>query len=122
MKKRSKLVSSDELSMAIVRGMQDKKAENITLVNLKNANGAVSDFFVICSGNSDTHLEAIASGVTDEVYKELNEKVWKFEGRTNKEWILLDYSNVVAHIFKKDVRSRFALENLWGDAEIIEFN
>src|SRR5436190_12142894 len=112
---------SDILADLIVKGMQEKKATGITVLNLKSLKNAVADYFVICSANSDSQLDAIARSVEEEVYKIANEDPWQSEGRLNREWILLDYVSVVVHIFLKDKREFYALEELWGDAEIKEF-
>ena len=119
-RKKEPLANSKKLSELIVKGMQEKKANDIVLMDLRKVKNAVADFFVICSGNSDKQLDAIADSVDTEVYKELNENPWHIEGKNNKEWMILDYTNVVAHIFRKDRRSFYALEKLWGDAEITE--
>jgi ribosome-associated protein len=108
MAKKRKGASSEKLAEAVVKGMQEKKATNIV----------VADFFVICSGNSDKQLEAISDSVDEWVYKLLKENPWHTEGKNNKEWMLLDYIDVVVHVFKNDKRNFFALEKLWGDAEI----
>jgi len=120
MAKRRKADHSEKLSQYIVKGMQEKKAAGIVVMDLRKVRNAVADFFVICSGNSDKQLDAIAESVDDEVYKGLKENPWHTEGKNNKEWLLLDYSNVVAHIFKKEHRNFYSLEKLWGDAEITE--
>lgn len=111
---------SKKLSDAIVKGMQEKKANDIVLLDLRKVKNAVADFFVICSGNSDKQLDAIADSIDQEVYKALKENPWHVEGKNNKEWMILDYTSVVAHVFRKDRRSYYALEKLWGDAEISE--
>jgi ribosome-associated protein len=111
---------SQKLCDAIVKGMQEKKAADILVMDLRKVKNAVADFFVICSGGSDKQLDAIADSVDQEVYKAVKENPWHTEGKSNKEWVLLDYFDVVAHIFRKDRRDFFALEKLWGDAEIIE--
>lgn len=107
-----------DLNHLIIQGMLEKKASDIVLIDLRGIKKAVADYFVICSGNSDTQLEAVADSIEHEVKKESNQLPWKKEGRTNKEWILLDYVNVVAHVFKKDARKHYGLEELWGDAKI----
>jgi ribosome-associated protein len=109
---------SDILADLIIKGMQEKKATDIVVLNLKSLKNAVSDYFVICSANSDSQLEAIAKSVEEEVYKIAKEDPWQSEGRLNREWILLDYVSVVVHIFLKDKRQFYALEELWGDAQI----
>jgi ribosome-associated protein len=111
---------SEKLCDAIVKGMQEKKAIDIVVLDLRKVKNAVADFFVICSGGSDKQLDAITQSVDEEVYKAVKENPWHVEGKNNKEWMLLDYFDVVAHIFRKDRRDFFALEKLWGDAEIIE--
>jgi ribosome-associated protein len=118
MAKKKSLRTSKKLSEAIVKGMQEKKALDIVVMDLQEVKNAVADFFVICSGSSDKQLSAIADSVDDEVYKTLKENPWHTEGKHNKEWLLIDYTTVVAHIFKRDKREFFALEKLWGDAEI----
>ena len=120
MAKRRKADQSEKLSQLIVKGMQEKKATNIVVMDLRKVKNAVADFFVIATGNSDKQLDAIADSIDDEVYKGLKENPWHTEGKNNKEWMLLDYSSVVAHIFRKDLRNFYALERLWGDAEITE--
>lgn len=111
---------SKKLCDAIVKGMQEKKAIDIVVLDLRKVKNAVADFFVICSGGSDKQLDAITESVDQEVYKAVKENPWHVEGKGNKEWMLLDYFDVVAHIFRKDRREFFALEKLWGDAEITE--
>lgn len=112
--------ASEKLSGSIVKGMQEKKAAGIVLMDLRKVKNAVADFFVICSGNSDKQLDAIADSIDEQVFKSLKENPWHVEGKNNKEWMILDYTNVVAHIFRKDKRGFYALEKLWGDAEITE--
>lgn len=96
--------------------MQENKAKNITVLDLRQIPNAVTDFFVICSGESNVQVEGIASTVSRHTRKELQEKPWHQEGKTNSEWILLDYVSVVAHIFYKDARHFYELEDLWSDA------
>jgi ribosome-associated protein len=120
MAKKKKGMSSEKLSEIIVKGMQEKKAIDIVIMDLRKVKNAVADFFVICSGNSDKQLDAIADSVDQEVYKAFSENPWHTEGKNNKEWMLLDYINVVAHVFRKDRREFYALERLWGDADIRE--
>lgn len=111
-------ISTDKLSDLVVQGMSEKKGLDIVVLNLRNVKNAVADYFVICSGNSDTQIDALSDSVEEYVYKAVRQSPWKKEGKQNKEWILLDYIDVVAHIFKKDKREFYSLEELWGDAEI----
>lgn len=111
-------MTAEELSKIIVKGMEDKKASDIVLMDLRGVGNSFTDFFVICSGNSDTQIEAISESVEEQVYKSNKEKPWKSEGKSNLQWILMDYVNVVAHIFLKDKREFYGIEELWGDAKV----
>ncbi len=102
----------------IVKGMQEKKALGITIIDLKNVKSAVADYFILCNANTDTQVDAIRSSIEEEVWKAIAVDVWKKEGMQNREWILLDYADVVAHIFRTDRREFYGLEELWGDADI----
>ncbi len=113
-------IDSKQLSQAVAQGMLEKKAFDVIILDLRKVKSAVTDFFVICSGNSDTQVDAITDSIEQEVYKQLGQNPWHKEGKENREWILLDYVDVVAHVFKKDRRQFFALEDLWGDAEVIK--
>ena len=94
-------MTAEELSKIIVKGMEDKKASDIVVMDLRGVKNSFTDFFVICSGNSDTQIEAISDSIEETTLK-FKEKPFRSEGKTNKQWILMDYINVVAHIFLKD--------------------
>jgi ribosome-associated protein len=113
-------IDSKQLSEVVAQGMLEKKAVDVIILDLRKVKSAVTDFFVICSGNSDTQVDGITDSVEEEVYKRLGQNPWHKEGKENREWILLDYVDVVVHVFKKDRRQFFALEDLWGDAEVIK--
>jgi ribosome-associated protein len=117
MKKKNEL-SSKELAEIIADGMLEKKGFDVVILDLRKINKAITDFFVICSGSSDTQIDAIANSVDEAVHKAIQENPWHKEGQQNKEWILLDYVDVVVHIFKKDRREYYDIESLWGDADI----
>jgi ribosome-associated protein len=118
---RKKQDASDVLTKAIVKGIQEKKGQNILTMNLKKIPSSVCDYFVLCSGTSNTQVEAIADSVEEIVRKALGDKPWHKEGFENAEWILLDYVNVVVHIFQDHSRMFYNLEKLWDDAEIKKF-
>ncbi len=118
MQEKKKTFKSKKISELVVEGMKEKKALDITVMDLRKIDNAVSDFFVICSGASDTQIDSIAESVEEVVYKATNDRPWNKEGKVNKEWILIDYVDVIVHIFKKDKREFFALEELWGDSII----
>ena len=115
-------INSDKLSSFIANCMDDKKAIDIRIINLKNIKNSITDYFVLATGNSNIHIDAIADGVQVDVYKKYKERPWKKEGLENSEWILIDFVNVVAHIFDENKRGLYNLENLWGDGKIKEFN
>jgi len=108
--------TSLKLSEAIVLGMQENKAKDIVLLDLRNINNAVCDYFVICSGDSSTQISGICDAIAKFTSKKLSEKPWHVEGKQNSEWILLDYISVVAHVFYKENRESYDLEDLWADA------
>lgn len=110
-------ISVEALCDFIINGIQEKKGFDITKLDLRKVSGAITDFFIICTGNSDTQVGAIAESVVEEVLKSTKELPWHKEGLTNKEWVLLDYVNIVVHVFKKEKREFYDLESLWGDAE-----
>ena len=114
----SKDVSSEVLSEWVVEGMLEKKAMDVVVMDLREIKHAVADYFVICSGSSDTQIDAITDSIEEQIHKQSKQNPWKREGRQNKEWILLDYVDVVAHVFNKEKRSFYGLEELWGDAKV----
>jgi ribosome-associated protein len=120
--KRPKKLSSPKqtstLLDSIVEGMQERKAKNIVILNLSEIENRVTDYFVICDADSNIHVNSIADSVEDTVLKLTDEKPYHSEGRQNGEWILIDYINIVAHIFLKDSREYYNIEGLWGDAKI----
>ncbi len=100
----------------IVKALQDKLARQIVTLDLHNLQSAPAENFVICHGGSDRQVEALADAVEEQVRIQKNEKPYHREGSEAKEWILLDYVDVVVHIFQKQKRQFYALEDLWGDA------
>ncbi len=115
-------MTADALSKVIIRGMEEKKASEIKVLDLRKIKNAVTDFFVICSGSSDTQLEAISKSIEEEVFKAGEKNAYRVEGKANGEWVLMDYSDVVVHIFVKDKRAHYGLEELWGDANTTLIN
>ena len=112
--------SPDELISLIVQGIEDIKGQNISLLDLRNIENTVCDYFIICNGNSNTQVNAIVSSVQKNVSKNIREKPYQIEGVENAEWVLMDYVNVVVHVFQKHKREYYDIENLWGDAKITE--
>ncbi|MDP2040139.1 MAG: ribosome silencing factor [Algoriphagus sp.] len=115
-------MTAEALSKVIVKGMEEKKASEILVMDLRKIKNSVTDFFVICSGNSDTQLEAISESIEAEIQKVNETPARKVEGKSNGEWVLMDYFDVVVHIFLKEKRNYYGLEELWGDAKTIRVN
>ncbi|MCY4780860.1 ribosome silencing factor [Sphingobacterium sp. UT-1RO-CII-1] len=109
---------SDKLAQLAVIGMQEKKGNDIKRLDMRGVNATLSDYFVICHADSTTQVNAIAKSVEEEVYKALGQEPWHKEGHGNGEWLLLDFVDVVIHIFKTETRSRYRIEDLWGDAQV----
>src|SRR5690606_24801732 len=118
MVKTKKTNPSAYLSEIVIHGMQEKKGNEIVRLDLRNIHSSVSDYFVICHADSSTQVNALAKSVEDEVYKALHQEPWRKEGLEHGEWILLDFVDVVVHIFKTDKRKHYGIEELWGDAEL----
>jgi ribosome-associated protein len=103
---------------SVVKGIEEKKGKNIQIFDLRNTGHAVSDYFIICNADSGTQVDAIAYSVEHEVKIATGESPWKSEGFENREWILIDYVNVVVHVFQTPIREFYRLERLWADAQI----
>ena len=119
MKEKNQITNSKKLSNIIAKSMKDKKAIEVSVINLGKIKNSICDYFVICSGNSDIQIDSIAENIEKKVYENTNEKPWKKEGEFNKEWLILDFVNVVAHIFLKEKRYHYNLDKLWGDGNNI---
>ena len=116
---KNKVISeSSAISELAVYGIQEKKGNDIIRLDLRNIHSSVADYFVICHADSATQVKAIASSVEEEIFKKFGVEPRHKEGFTNCEWILLDYFDVVVHIFRTDKREFYGVEDLWGDAEI----
>ena len=115
-----KQVSTDDLISVIIQGIEEVKGENIQLLDLRDIENTVCDYFIICSGNSNTQVKSISGSIQKTVSKQIKDKPWHIEGENNAEWILMDYVNVAVHIFQKQIRDFYDIESLWGDAKITE--
>ena len=110
--------STNILIDEIIEGVRRKKGEGIIDMDLVKLNNTQCNHFIICHGNSNTQVEAIAQSIEDTVEELTGENVWHTDGYRNAQWILLDYSDVMVHVFQKDTRSLYDLESLWADAQI----
>ena len=114
--KKTKKTASLELLEVIVNAALDKKAENIISLDLLKLENYVCKYFIVCNANSDVQVKSIAYHIEDQVLKNLREKTWHKEGFENSQWVLLDYADVVVHIFQTPYREFYKLEELWADA------
>ena len=110
--------NADLLIAEIIKGIEKVKGQKITILDLREIDNTVCDYFIVCEGNSNTQVNAISGSVQKTVSKTLKDKPWHIEGENNAEWILMDYVNIVVHIFQKHIREYYDIENLWGDAKI----
>lgn len=117
-KEEPKLKVKNPLLDSIIDGLEERKAKNITILDLSNIKNRSFDFFVIADAESSTHVDSIASSVEETVKKQLNERPFHTEGWENAEWILLDYVDIMVHVFQQQTRDFYRLEDLWADAEI----
>lgn len=119
--KKKKAYNSEQLLEVVIDAIQDVKGEDIKGMDLRKVPHAVADFFVVCHGNSHTQAQAIARKVEEATEKKLDQSPWQREGMQNAEWVLLDYVDVVVHIFYKEARPFYGLEELWADAEVKDY-
>ncbi|CCG53944.1 Protein of unknown function [Flavobacterium indicum GPTSA100-9 = DSM 17447] len=110
--------STDDLLTCIIKGIEDVKGLDIDILDLREIDNRVCDYFVICNGTSNTQVNAIVNSIQKGVSRELKDKPWHVEGTENGEWVLMDYVSIVVHVFQKHIREYYNIESLWGDAKI----
>jgi ribosome-associated protein len=113
-----KAAGNDILLANIIKGIEEVKGNDIDILDLRELENTVCDYFVICNGNSNTQVNAIVNSVQKLVSKELKDKPWHVEGTENADWVLMDYVHIVVHVFQKHIREYYNIESLWGDAKI----
>ena len=116
MKKRSD--GTEFLLDSVIKGIFEKQGQNVLKLDLRKLENRITDYFVICHGNSGTHVDSISNSVEDIVRKETGEKPFHREGLENCFWVLIDYGNVIVHIFQEEQRNFYSLESLWADSNI----
>ncbi len=109
---------TDELITLILQGIDEVKGVAINLLDLRDIENTVCDYFILCTGTSNTHVNAIVSSIQKTVSKAIHEKPWHVEGLENSEWVLVDYVDVVVHVFQRHIREFYDIEGLWGDAKV----
>ena len=113
--------NADQLITTVLNGIEDVKGQNINILDLRELENTVCDYFIICEGTSNTQVNAIVNSIQKKVSKEIKDKPWHIEeGSNNAEWVLMDYVNVVVHVFQKHIREYYDIESLWGDAKTTE--
>ena len=112
--------NNESLLALIIEGIENVKGENITVLDLREIDNTACDYFVICDGNSNTQVNAISGSIQRTVSRELSDKPWHVEGSEQANWVLMDYINVVVHVFQKETREFYNIEDLWGDAKITQ--
>lgn len=108
----------DNLISLIISGIEEVKGSQIQLLDLREIENTACDYFIICNGSSNTQVNAIVGSVQKIVSKAIKDKPWHVEGSENGEWVLLDYVNVVVHVFQPQIREYYDIESLWGDAKV----
>lgn len=106
------------LRQQIIDSIYERKGYAVTLLDLSDIEGAAAPEFIICQGNSPTQVSAIADNIREELLEKLGRKPFNYDGYRNSEWIVIDYGDILVHIFRKDIREHYNLEELWSDAKI----
>ena len=122
MSKHTSLEDLKELKAAIITAIDDKKGENITAIEIGKLENSIADYFIICNAQSNTQVNAISEGIEKDIRNNLKQRPWHVEGRDNSQWIVMDYSSIIVHVFQTPYRDFYKLEELWGDAPIEQFN
>jgi len=118
MSKHTSLEELNELKAAIITAIEDKKGENIVSIEIGKLENSITDYFIICNAQSNTQVNAISDGIEKDVRKNLKQRPWHVEGRDNSQWIVMDYSSIIVHVFQTPYRDFYKLEELWADAPI----
>jgi len=114
-----KQVEPDQIVTQVISGIEEVKGQNIEILDLREIENTVCEYFIICDGTSNTQVNAIANSIQKQVSKTLKEKPWHIEGTENAEWILIDFVSVVVHVFQRQTREFYDIEGLWGDAKSV---
>ena len=115
-----KEVGTDQLVTHIIKGIEEVKGQDTQILDLREIENTVCDYFIICEGTSNTQVNAIVNSIQKIVSKSLKEKPWHIEGSDNAEWVLMDFVHVVVHVFQKHIREFYDIEGLWGDAKTVK--
>jgi len=119
-KKITEKTESAMLADIVINAIYEKKGEQVVKIDMRPINSPIADYFIVCQGSNRTQVEAIADSIDQEVHKAIGIRPSHLEGRENAEWMLIDYFDVVVHIFQPETRGFYKLESLWADADITE--
>jgi ribosome-associated protein len=117
-----KLNRNSKIFKSVIKAIREKKGEHIVALDLRKIPEAVADFFVICDANNTTQVKAISDFVEDTIKNECGETPYRHEGHQARQWVLIDYVNIVVHIMHAETRKFYKLEEMWSDAELEEFD
>lgn len=120
--KATKLTRNSSIFKTIIKAIQQKKGENIVSLDLRKIPEAVADFFIICEATTNVQIKAISDAVEWEVKQKCMETPYRHEGRAGAHWVLIDYVNIVVHVFHPETRKFYKLEDMWGDGTMQEHN
>ena len=115
---KNKITPPEQLKDLVVDSILEKKGEQIAILDLRELDDTVADFFIICEGNSNTQIRSISDFIMENVVSKTKEKAFRYEGMENLEWVIIDYVNVVVHVFMPEKRAFYNMEELWADADI----
>ncbi len=116
-----KIDATNILLENIINAIQDVKGKDVVSLDFKNIDSAIAKFFIICTGTSNTQVKAIEGSIKKSISKNLGEKPFHIEGSNAGEWILMDYSDIIVHIFQEKTRAFYNIEDFWGDAEFTNY-
>ena len=112
------MTENEQIVSKIVEGIQERKGKGIVVVNLTKLKEAPCSYFVICEGDSSVHVNSVANSIKDWVRDEINIKPYATDGFENNEWIAMDYGQIIVHVFQRETRAFYNIENLWSDANL----
>ena len=118
MAKKTKSIENEQIVEKIVEGIQERKGKDIVVVNMRKLKEAPCSYFVICEGDSNVHVNAVALSIKDFVQEQINVKPFATDGFENCEWIAMDYGQIIVHVFQRPARAFYDIEHLWADAEL----
>lgn len=119
-KRSARLTRNSKLFKTIINAIRDKKGENIVSLDLRKVEEAVADFFIVCEATSTVQIKAIADAIQNEVKDKCEENPYRHEGYQALQWVLIDYVNIVVHIFQPETRKFYKLEEMWSDGDMVE--